>query len=266
MNRQRIEPQRGRAFRMSPGDTLRIIDPSGEQVADFVAFALPDAAEWLSSGRTFDYNNTLYLTTGHVLYSNRSRPLLTITADTVGRHDFLYTPCSQETFDILYKVQGHHPSCLENLARNLEPFGIGSDQIPTTFNVFMNVEIASDGTLSILPPRSTAGDYLELRAETDLVVGLTACSAEMSNNYRLKPIEFELVTGGSMPKQKRSEDPAIVPIPASDTQAEHDRIRQSNDRDQRLEREGRVAPHNRGYDEAADGPAEPKVRNVVDEP
>ena len=192
MTRQRIEPQRGCAFVLSRGETLRVIDPSGEQVADFVAFARADTDEWLSSGRTFDYNNTIYLTTGHVLYSNRSRALLTITADTVGRHDFLYTPCSQETFDILYKVRGHHPSCLENLASNLGPFGIGNDRIPTTFNIFMNVEVGPDGTLSILPPRSKAGDYLELRAETDVIVGLTACSAEMSNNYALKPIDFEV--------------------------------------------------------------------------
>ena len=192
MSRWRIEPQRGCAFVMSRGESLRVIDPSGEQVADFVAFARADANEWLSSGRTFDYNNTIYLTTGHLLYSNRSTVLLTITADTVGRHDFLYTPCSQETFDILYKAEGHHPSCLENLATNLRPFGIGKDQIPTTFNIFMNVEVGPDGTLGILPPRSKAGDYLELRAETDLVIGLTACSAEMSNNYQLKPIEFEL--------------------------------------------------------------------------
>ena len=69
-----------------------------------------------------------------------------------------------------------------------------------------------------------------------------------------------------MPKQQRKETPTVVPIPSTDTQAEHDRIRKSNDRDQRLEREGKPSPHNRGYDEAADGPAEPKVRHVVDEP
>src|SRR4029453_4549044 len=124
--------------------------------------------------------------------SNRSTAMLTITADTVGRHEFLYTPCSQDTFDILYKPEGHPPSRLENLAGTLRPFGIGTDQIPTTFNIFMNVEIGSDGSLTILPPRSQAGDYLELRAEIVLVTGLTACSAEMSNNYRLKPIDFEL--------------------------------------------------------------------------
>ena len=190
--RGRIPPQRGIAFEMSTGDCLRVIDPDGEQVADFIAFARGDLKEWLSSGRTLDYNGTIYLTTGHVLYSNRSNPMLTITSDTVGRHDFLYTPCSPETFSILYKTTGHHPSCFENLATSLCAFGIEPDAIPTTFNIFMNVEVTPSGVLSVLPPRSRAGDYIEMRAELDLVVGLTACSAEMSNNYRFKPIDFEL--------------------------------------------------------------------------
>ena len=104
----------------------------------------------------------------HVLYSNRSRPMWTIVEDTVGRHDFLLTPCSPETFTILYKTTGHHPSCFENLARSLEPFGIAPDAIPTTLNIFMNVDVLPSGELRILPPRSRAGDRLVLRAEMDL--------------------------------------------------------------------------------------------------
>ena len=192
MTRRRLEPQTGTAFELFRGQQLRVIDPLGEQVADLVAFAAGDRREWLSSGRTLDYNNTIYLTTGAQLYSNRSTPMLTIVADTVGRHDFLYTPCSPETFSILYKTTGHHPSCFENLCNGLRPWGIPPDAIPTTFNIFMNVEIAADGTLSIPPPRSKAGDYIEFHAEMDLIVGLTACSAELSNNYRFKPIEFEV--------------------------------------------------------------------------
>ena len=192
MSRQRLEPQTGVGFTLAAGDTLRVIDPLGEQVADLVAFAAGDPAEWLSSGRTIDYNNTIYLTTGHVLYSNRSTPMLTISGDTVGRHDFLYTPCSPETFSIIYKTTGHHPSCFENLLRGLRRFGIDPDRIPTTFNIFMNVTVAADGELSIQPPLSRPGDSITLRAEIDLIIGLTACSAEMSNNYRFKPIEYEI--------------------------------------------------------------------------
>jgi uncharacterized protein YcgI (DUF1989 family) len=132
------------------------------------------------------------LTTGHTLYSNRSRPMWTIVEDSVGRHDFLLTPCSPETFTILYKTTGHHPSCFENLWTNLALFGITPDAIPTTFNVFMNVVVLPNGELQILPPRSRAGDHLLLRAEMDLVVGVTACSAELSNNGSFKPIDVEV--------------------------------------------------------------------------
>ena len=191
----RIEPQTGTAFALNRGQLLRVVDLEGEQVADLIAFAKADPAEWLSSGRSIDYANRIYLTSGDVLYSNRSRPMLTITADDVGRHDFLLTPCSPETFQILYQNHDYHPSCFENLWKNLKRFGIAPDMLPTTFNIFMNVEVDSRGELSILPPRSKAGDSITLRAEMDLIVGLTACSAEKSNNYKFKPIGYE-ISGG----------------------------------------------------------------------
>ena len=190
---QRIPPQSGAAFRLKAGQRLRVSDPQGEQVSDLVSFAAEDPREWLSSGRSIDYANTIYLTTGHLLYSNRSRPMFSIEMDTVGRHDFLLTPCSPETFTIIYGRQGHHPSCYENLWRNLAEFAIAPDSIPTTFNIFMNVDVKPDGELQIKPPRSGPGDYLVLRAEMDMVVGLTACSAEMSNNYSFKPIDYEVL-------------------------------------------------------------------------
>lgn len=188
-----LEPQTGTALIVKQGEWLEVIDPQGEQVSDLISFALDNRSEWLSSGRTIDYANTIYLTTGNILYSNRSRPMWTIVEDTVGRHDFLLTPCSLEMFRMLYRVSGHHPSCFENLARSLEPFGIAPDAIATTLNIFMNVEVQPSGELRILPPRSRAGDRFVLRAEMDLVVGITACSAELSNNGRFKPIDVRLL-------------------------------------------------------------------------
>ena len=192
IQRYHLEPQTGVGFELAKGQKLRIIDPQGEQVSDLVAFAKEDKREWLSSGRSIDYANTIYLTTGHVLYSNRSRPMFTLLEDQVGRHDFLLTPCSPETFQIIYGNHDPHPSCFGNLSKNLAPLGILPDEIPTTFNVFMNVLVAQDGELTIGPPTSKAGQYLELRAEMDLIVGVTACSAEMSNNYSFKPIDVEV--------------------------------------------------------------------------
>lgn len=140
-----------------------------------------------------DYANTLHLTTGHVRYSNRSRPMLPIGEDQVGRHDFTLTPCSPETFQIIYKNTDFHPNCFENLAKALGQFGIEPDQIPTTINVFMDVSFdLGTGEMTIAPPPSKAGQFVEFHAEMDLYVGVTACSAELSKNGAFKPIDVEV--------------------------------------------------------------------------
>lgn len=192
----RLEPQTGVGMALRAGQSLTILDPTGGQVSDVFCFSAHDHGEWLSSGRTIDYGNTIYVTTGDVLYSNRSRPMATIVADTCGCHDFLLTPCSQDTFDLLYpEHEGrYHPSCFENLCGAFEQFGIGADQISTTLNVFMNVWTDPAGELHIDPPASRAGDRFTLRAEMDLHVGITACSAEKSNAGVCKPIDY-LVSG-----------------------------------------------------------------------
>ncbi len=190
--RHHIPPQSGMGLTLDEGQVLRIIDPQGEQVSDLVAFASADTREWLSSGRTIDYANTIYPSTGDTLYSNRSRPMFVIVDDTAGRHDFLLTPCSPQTFEILYDDHEYHPSCFENLVRSLAPYAITPDAIPTTLNVFMNVVIDHSGQLVIGTPSSVAGDHLDLRVAMPLVVGVTACSAEKSNNGSFKPIEVEI--------------------------------------------------------------------------
>ena len=189
----RIAPQSGEAYEVEKGQYLRVIDPTGEQVSDMVCFNRHDKKEWLSSGKTLDYCSTLLITKGHSLYSNRSNVMFEIIEDTNGRNDFLLAPCSPETFKIIYGTTDYHPSCFENLHTNLEKYGITPDEIPTAFNIFMNVQFAPDGTLSVDPPLSRAGDYVVLKAEMDLVVGLTACSAEQSNNYTFKPIDYEVL-------------------------------------------------------------------------
>jgi uncharacterized protein YcgI (DUF1989 family) len=190
----RIPPQSGRGFRLRKGDVLRVTDPHGEQVSDLFAFAADDAECSLSSGRSIDYAGKIYLSTGDLLYANDSRVMFTILADSVGRHDFLLTPCSQRMFEILYHHHGHHPSCFENLATSFAPFGIDASRISTTFNIFMNVGVDAQGKVSVDPPRSKPGDYIELRAEMDMICALTSCSAEQSNNGSFKPIDFEILS------------------------------------------------------------------------
>lgn len=191
--KQIIRPQSGAAFPLKKGEILKVTDPQGQQVSDMVLFNADDPREKISSGKTLDFEESLLISQGNYLWSNRSRRMMKILQDTNGRNDFLLAPCSAETFQIMYGHKDYHPSCLENLSINLEQFGIQPDDIPTAFNIFMNVNFAPDGKLSVDPPTSKAGDYIVLAAQMDLLVGLTACSAEDSNNGSFKPIHYEII-------------------------------------------------------------------------
>lgn len=190
---QTIEKQTGAAFKLKKGQKLKVIDPQGEQVSDMVLFNANDIGEKLSSGKTLDFESTLLITKGHFLWSNRSQRMMELLEDTNGRNDFLLAPCSPETFQIIYNNPAYPPSCFENLSVNLAPFDIHPDDIPTAFNIFMNVQFNLNGELTVDPPTSKAGDYVLLEAKMDLIVALTACSAEQSNNYRFKPIQYEVI-------------------------------------------------------------------------
>lgn len=190
---ERIAPKSGTAFRMNKGQTLKVIDSAGEQVADLLAFSAADVREHLSSGRSIDYASKIFLTTGDALYSNRSQVMLRIIEDTVGRHDFLLTPCSREMFRIIYRETEPHLGCQGNFELALEPFGISPECIPVAFNIFMNVEVDSEsGAIAVKTPRSRAGDYVKFVADMDLIVALTACSAPQSNNGSFKSIDYAL--------------------------------------------------------------------------
>ena len=188
-----IPPQSGQAFSLKKGQRLKVIDPQGEQVSDMVLFNAADKREKLSSGKTLDFEESLLISAGNWLWSNRSQKMMKILEDSNGRNDFLLAPCSPETFAIMYEQQGYHPSCFENLSKQLAPYNIAADDIPTAFNIFMNVQFAADGKLSVEAPLSQAGDYLLMEAAMDLIVGLTACSAEDSNNGSFKPIQYEIL-------------------------------------------------------------------------
>jgi len=188
----RIMPRSGAAFSLGRGQLLTVLDPLGTQVSDLLAFCADDVREVISNGRTFDYEETLRLTRGNRIWSNRSRVLLTIEEDSVGCHDFLLTPCSVDTFRHFYPDKPEHRGCFGNLAECLAPHGISPDDIPVAFNCFMNVPVDSTGGISVLPPPSRAGDSISFRAEQDLIIGLTACSAYASNGGTFKPIDYRI--------------------------------------------------------------------------
>lgn len=193
-HQQIIPPRSGAAFLLKKGQQLKVTDIEGEQVSDLICFNQHDTQEYLSSGRTIDYAETIYLTKGHSFYSNRSNIMFEMIEDTVGKHDFLLTPCSAEMFAIIYGHKEPHKGCFGNLRDALKPYGIQPDQIPVCFNIFMNVPVdGTTGKVAVLPPLSKAGDHVVLEAKMDLIVGMTSCSAGLSNNFNYKPIGYEIL-------------------------------------------------------------------------
>ncbi|WBL22748.1 urea carboxylase-associated family protein [Zunongwangia sp. HRR-M8] len=189
-----IAKQSGASLSINKGDRLKVTAPKGEQVSDMVLFNKDDIREKISSGKTLDFEESILISKGNFLWSNRSRKMMEILEDTNGRNDFLLAPCSPETFEIMYNNKEYHPSCFENLYTNLAKYDITPDDIPTAFNIFMNVQFDNKGKISVDPPLNSGQDYILFEAKMDLIVGLTACSAEDSNGGSFKEIQFEVLS------------------------------------------------------------------------
>jgi urea carboxylase-associated protein 1 len=158
------------------GQTLRIVDLRGNQAVDFLAYSAADTAERYSAPDTVVAQRNLFLGVGTVLMSNESRPLLTITADTCGRHDTVGGACSCESNTLRY---GHHTkhqhACVENFLLEGARHGLGKRDLVGNVNWFMNVPVEADGSLGIVDGLSAPGKYLDLRAEMDCLVLVSNC-------------------------------------------------------------------------------------------
>jgi urea carboxylase-associated protein 1 len=173
------------------GQVMRVVDLEGRQVGDLVAFNRANLAEkfWISN--TIRLNGTVFVTTGHTLYSELSNPMFTITADTCGRHDLLAGSCNAEIDKVRYGVDAHY-GCVENFLAALEPYGIARKDVPMSLNLFMNCPVDASGAWTIATPISKPGDYVDLRAEMDCVVALSNCPQDLNpcNDGQLKPLQF----------------------------------------------------------------------------
>jgi urea carboxylase-associated protein 1 len=187
-----VLPPRGYVAReIARGQIMRVVDLEGRQVGDLVAFNRADLAEkfWISN--TIRLNGTVFLTTGHVLYSELSNPMFTILADTCGRHDLLAGSCNAEIDKVRYGVDAHY-GCVENFLAALAPYGMARKDIPMSLNFFMNCPVDASGAWTIATPVSKAGDYVDLRAEMDCVVALSNCPQDLNpcNDGQLKPLHL----------------------------------------------------------------------------
>lgn len=187
-----IAPRGATTFKMAAGQMCRVIDVEGKQVADFLCFNLHDFVDKLSVENTHLLNGTLFLTTGHHLYSTKATQLMTITADTCGVHDLISGSCSEYTNAFRYGVRGT-PNCRSNFERVLRPSGIPLAEIPYSFNIFMNTPIEPDGKTGIQAPKSNPGDYIDLRANIDLLIAISNCPQERNPCNGWNPTTLHVV-------------------------------------------------------------------------
>ena len=175
-----IAARSGRAVHVARGGAIEVINTHGTQVVDFWALCQQDLSEHLSMEHTRTAIGRLMPRVGDTLVSNRRQPLLTVIADTSpGVHDTLIASCDAERYRQL-GFDGQHDNCLDNFDRALADLGLAAPPLPAPLNLFMNVPWTQDGSLRFDPPVSRPGDLIRLRAETGLVVIMSACPQDLT--------------------------------------------------------------------------------------
>jgi hypothetical protein len=181
------------------GQTLRILDVEGNQAVDTLFYSAVNAEERYSAADTIARNGQLYLGLGSRLYSSAGRVMLTITADTCGRHDTLGGACSSESNTVRYALDKRPMhSCRDSFmhaichCREAGVLGLGKRDVAPNINFFMNVPVTPDGHLSFADGISGAGKYVELTADMDVVVLISNCPQlnNPCNGYNPTPIQL----------------------------------------------------------------------------
>lgn len=181
---------------LKKGQTLRILDLEGNQAADTIFYSLADPqGEKYSAIETVRVQGNVYLTTGSELRSSEGNVMLTITADTCGRHDTLGGACSAESNQMRYALDKKHMhSCRDSFLRAIQEshYGLSKRDIVHNINFFMNVPLTPEGGLSFEDGISSPGKYVELRAEMDVIVLVSNCPQlnNPCNAYNPTPIEM----------------------------------------------------------------------------
>jgi uncharacterized protein YcgI (DUF1989 family) len=183
------------------GQLLRVVDVEGQQIGDLVCFARDDPAEKLSTGETLNFNDwTTRISPGTTFRSNAQRPLLTVVEDTSGgSHDLFFAACTG-AFYARYGEADDHVNCRDNLTRALQRFGIGYLDVPDPVNLFQHSRPRPDGSIDVGPPPTQPGDYICLRAETDVIVAVSSCPFDLDHvgpavGSGSTPLHPEILTG-----------------------------------------------------------------------
>ncbi|MEI9894905.1 MAG: urea amidolyase associated protein UAAP2 [Chthoniobacter sp.] len=178
---------------MQRGQTFRIVDLEGNQAADTLFFNAHEPIDRYSAQDTIREQGGLYLTTGTQLMSTRGNVLLTITADTCGRHDTVGGACACESNMVRYALEKRFMhACRDSFLRGARQMGLGKRDIAHNINFFMNVPVTPDGGLSFADGISAPGRYVEMRAEMDVICLISNCPQlnNPCNGYNPTPVRL----------------------------------------------------------------------------
>ena len=194
MKEYTINRKTGFSFRVDKGQMIKVIDVEGQQIADFVAYHANNLEERLDPVATRDALQTTDIKENGILYSNLYKPMLTLLKDTVGKHDLLSPACRPEMYKLLYNKEKPTENCYYHLTKALSTFNVPAPRQHYPFNIFMNTVIDDKNQIKVKTALSSAGDYVELRAEMDLIVAISACPNEESagNGYHSTAIKVEV--------------------------------------------------------------------------
>ena len=174
-----IPARRGKAALVKQGQVVKVINTHGDQVVDTWAFNADDLKEFMSMEHTRPHILKIIPAVGDVMLTNKRRPILTFVADTSGGiHDTIISACDRYRYKFL-GVEGYHDNCTDNLHAAMQEIGLEAPETPSPLNLFMNIPVQPDHTLSFEAPVSTPGSYVALRAEMDLVIAFSACPQDL---------------------------------------------------------------------------------------
>ena len=181
---------------LQQGQELAIIDLGGNQAVDFLCYDANDTSKRYSAAATIAAQGNIFLTTGSVLRTQEGAPLLTVVADTCGRHDTLGGACATESNTVRYALEKRFMhACRDNFCSELshrEDYGLAKRDIVPNINFFMNVPVTAEGKLTFEDGISAPGKYVELRAEMDVVCLISNCPQlnNPCNAYNPTPIRL----------------------------------------------------------------------------
>jgi uncharacterized protein YcgI (DUF1989 family) len=174
-----IPARRGKAIRLQRGQEFKVINTHGQQVVDTWAFNSADVQEFLSMEHLRAALGRIMVRVGEALVTNQRRPILRLLEDTSpGIHDTLIAACDHYRYALL-GCTDYHDNCTDNLAAALAELGLPVPETPSPWNLFMNIPVHADGSVTFEPPVSKPGDYVLLRAEMDCIVAFSACPQDL---------------------------------------------------------------------------------------